>query len=135
MREISFSEEEIDSILNILYRHGEMPMEICKGIREIWFKNENGAELRILFLSTLKLTVSRVCFEHRRTGTMTEIFAFLKEFCEKNQIQLLSIQSVETPEMAAWCKKQHIDPNPYASISIPEAGFTLGDYDLKLAGI
>lgn len=110
-------------------------MEACEGVKVscrremsgIWFvSDESDMELRLLLLMHFRLTVSRVCFIHRRQGTMTKVMAFLEAFCKKHCIPEIVIQSVETKEMSNWCQKNNFQPNPSASMQIND--FITGDY-------
>ena len=104
---------------------------IHRGIREIWFRGTEGIELRLLFLGCLRLTISRVAFENQRCRTMSKILDLLIEFCRRNEIQEIVAQSVETPEMAAFCLKHHFQPD--VNVSMEMDGILMGDYRLKIS--
>lgn len=57
---------------------------------------------------------------------MTEVIAYLEDFCRTYQIPELVIQSVETPEMVQWCNKNDFSPTPSASLMVD--GIVVGDY-------
>ena len=114
--DVLFDNTTIQTLQDILEKQDECTFHIDHGLREIWFKGDNGeSELRLLTLSTLLLTVSRVQFSHKRKGTMTKVFSILKDFCERNGVQQILVQSVQTPEMEAWCSKNKLTPDPGAS--------------------
>ncbi len=46
-------------------------------------------------------------------GTMTEIYEYLRTFCKEKGIKKIVVQSVETKEMADFCLKHKMEPNPY----------------------
>lgn len=46
---------------------------------------------------------------------MTSLLSLFEDFCIRNQVKQILIQSVETPEMAAWCMKNGFIPDPNAS--------------------
>lgn len=57
---------------------------------------------------------------------MTSIINLLKEYCAKEHISQICIQSVETKEMMNWCIKNNFIPNENAIIIIDD--LILGDY-------
>jgi len=62
----------------------------------------------------------------RSDNSMTAIFGWLKNFCKRNGIPRIVIQSVETKEMSNWCIKNGFQPDEYASM--PIGGFVIGNY-------
>ena len=58
---------------------------------------------------------------------MTAVMDWLVGFCKKNKISTICIQSVETQEMAAFCQKYGLRPNPSASM-LCDQGVVIGDY-------
>lgn len=93
----------------------------------VWFlSTTDESELRLLTLGDISVTVSRVGFSHRRAGTMTEIISLLEQFCKEKGIKKLVVQSVETEEMAAFCKKFGYVPDPNCSLMLDD--FVYGDY-------
>ena len=130
---ICFSDKEAAYIQATLQHREGVPIQIEKELSGFWFHRTNWeSELRIIFLSTFRLTVSRVCFIHRRCGTMTEIGAYLEAFCHTHQIPELVIQCVETPEMVNWCNKNGFSPIPSASMIFD--GIIMGDYRKIIEG-
>ena len=77
----------------------------------------------------LTLRISRVCFKNRRRGTMTSIVGILIDYCQREGISEILIQSVETPEMMAFCLKNGFVPSEW---NIPTEDVLLGDYILKI---
>lgn len=131
-KDVSFSLQEEENLRSVLETCEGRPILCQRGIREVWYRDDAWEmELRLLFLHDIRLTVSRVCFVNRRQGTMTKVLAFLKEFCERNHIKELVIQSVETLEMANWCLKMGFEPDPHASFALPDNEFVLGDYKMQ----
>ncbi len=127
VNQICFSGKEIANILSMLQCREGVPMQVEKELSGFWFHSDDWeSELRIIFLSTFRLTVSRVCFINRRRGTMTEIGAYLEAFCRTHQISELVIQCVETPAMVNWCIKNGFSPIPSASMVFD--GIIMGDY-------
>lgn len=107
------------------------PVVCHEGIRELWFIGDKGrTELRLLFLGTMRITVSRVEFQHQRQGTMTTILEILKEFCMESGIQKIVIQSISSESMLAFCRKHQFQPDPTASFQIGDE--ILGDYVLQV---
>lgn len=134
MENIKFSQADIAHVQHIIEKHEGEPWITCQGMRELWFRNgDSSAEFRLLFLFNMRLTVSRVAFKNRRTGTMSEIMTYCEKFARNNWVSKIVIQSVETPEMAQWCLKNGYQPNPSATIEID--GLLVGDYekDISLA--
>lgn len=133
VNQICFSNKEVADIQATLQRREGVPMQVEKELSGFWFHNGNWeSELRVIFLSTFRLTVSRVCFIHRRSGTMTEVADYLEDFCRTHHIPELVIQCVETPEMVNWCKKNGFSPIPSASMIFD--GVILGDYRKIIEG-
>lgn len=128
---IIMSAEELENLRKLLERQEGVPISVHEGIREIWYQSEDGqSELRLLFLFDYQVTVSRVGFIHRRQGTMTKVLSVLEDFCKKNKVKQLLIQSVETPEMANWCMKMDFTPDPNATFLVD--GFLAGDYKKQM---
>lgn len=124
---LMLSEQECDEFRRLLEKQEQTPIEVHRGIRELWFHNEGwSSELRLLFLGKVHVLVSRVAFINRRQGTMTKALGFLEKFCKEHEVSRIVIQSVETPEMAAFCEKNHFVPSPTASMLFD--GVILGDY-------
>lgn len=86
--------------------------------------------MRLVFLGRIKLTVSRVEFQNRPCGTMSKILALLVEFCKAEGIERIMVQSVQTIEIAAFCKKHGFQIIESSGISIN--GLFVGDYQLEV---
>lgn len=118
-------------IIGILETAEQTPIICHDGIRELWFIGDRGrTELRLLFLGTMRITVSRVEFQNQRQGTMTKILKLLKGFCLENGIQKIVIQSVATEPMLAFCQKNGFLPDPTASFQLGDE--IMGDYVLQI---
>lgn len=126
--EVLFSEDDKQNIKKIIERKNSGNLEITESFNSIWYRDsESETELRILFLGEIKLTVSRVAFENKRAGTMTEVYVYLRNFCKEKGIKKIVIQSVETKEMANFCLKHRFEPNQYCM----DAGdYLMGDYEM-----
>lgn len=125
---LTFSNEEILELKNLLEEKEKVEIICTPQKSGIWLHDKNWAmELRLLLFPSYKVTISRVCFIHRRQGIMTDVLDFLIGFCRKHGIQSICVQSVETKEMAAFCIKHGFTPNPNASFE-NEFGFIVGDY-------
>lgn len=106
---------------------------IMKERHGVWFtsaEEDKEAELRLLTFLCDSLIVSRVQFHHRRCGIMTRVFAELEQFCQRNGVKKIIVQSVQTPEMASWCEKNGFKPAPVASHFYH--GFIMGDWEYVL---
>lgn len=126
-KQLRFSDGDISRLTQLLEGCEGVRVRCCREMSGIWFSSdESDMELRLLLLMNFRLTVSRVLFAHRRQGTMTKVLAFLENFCKEHNIPEIVIQSVETKEMSNWCRKNHFQPNPSASIQIHD--FIMGDY-------
>lgn len=122
------SEKDILELSRLITEREGVPIECEQELSGTWLHSSDWeTELRLLAFLNQRLTVSRVCFQKRRKGTMTAVLEWMKTFCEKNCISEIVVQSVETPEMAAWCRKNGFRPNPSASLMCSE-GFIIGDY-------
>ena len=61
------------------------------------------------------IVVQAVVFAHRRQGYMTELYKRLVNIVNKKpDLDAIIIESVVTPEMHAWCKKNNFIPMKYA---------------------
>ena len=127
---IKFTDEDIEILQDMIEKADRTKMTCRRELSGIWLESKNYdipvTELRLLILSNIQVTVSRVCFKNTRHGTMTNVFEFLKAFCVKNNINQIIIQSVLTKEMADWCMTHGF--NPIKSSSIELHGIVIGDY-------
>ena len=126
-----FSENEIADITSLLKEREKTDIECIPQISGIWLHDPSWqTELRLLVLPKIKLTVSRVCFQRRRQGTMSEVVKWMIRYCHNHEIPQICIQSVETQEMVNFCLKNDFSPNPLTSFEID--GRILGDYIMNL---
>ena len=109
----SYSDSDIAQIQKLLENAEKVPVTCEREFSGIWFQSEDmETELRLLVLSTISVTVSRVSLRNKRQGTMEKIFEFLKDFCCRNHVSKIVIQSVLFPGMAKWCEKNGFTPKP-----------------------
>lgn len=111
----TMNDETAEQLRSLLEERESQPMYLGRGIRELWFSADDTTELRLLFLGTYKLTVSRVAFRNKRQGTMTAVLSILEQFCRDNGIERLVLQCAGTPEMTACALKNGFAPDPTAS--------------------
>ena len=130
MNKIKFTDKDIEILQDMIEKAERTKMTCRRELSGIWLESKNYdipvTELRLLILSNIQVTVSRVCFKNTRHGTMTSVFEFLKDFCVKNNINQIIIQCVLTKEMADWCMTHGF--NPIKSSSIELHGIVIGDY-------
>ena len=128
---VKFTAEDIGAMKTLLESKEGVSVIAQSQMSGVWFHDENWEmELRLLLLADLHLTVSRVIFRNKRKGTMTELLKMLEAFCVRNQVKEILVQSVETPEMAVWCRKNGFVPDSNASFMSGEV--SLGDYRKKI---
>lgn len=127
---IKFTDEDIEILQDMIGKAERTKMTCRRELSGIWLESKNHdipvTELRLLILSNIQVTVSRVCFKNERQGTMTSVFEFLKDFCVKNNINQIIIQSVLTKKMADWCMTHGFNPMNASAIKLN--GITIGDY-------
>ncbi len=122
----SYSDSDIAQIQQLLENAEKVPVTCEREFSGIWFQSEDReTELRLLVLSTISVTVSRVSLRNKRQGTMEKIFEFLKDFCYRNHVSKIVIQSVLFPGMAKWCEKNGFTPEPTCILL---NGFMSGDW-------
>lgn len=112
--------EKIKKIIEI--KNGEK-VNANKTFQTWWITGtdaESELEFRVSRLGNSTLIISRVNFPVRRVGTMTNIFLILKQFCEKEKISHITVQSVETKEMMDWCIKN---------------GFTAAEFNIQIEDV
>ena len=130
MNKIKFTDKDIEILQDMIEKAERTKMTCRRELSGIWLESKNYdipvTELRLLILSNIQVTVSRVCFKNTRHGTMTSVFEFLKDFCVKNNINQIIIQCVLTKEMADWCMTHGF--NPIKSSSLELHGIVIGDY-------
>lgn len=123
------SEEIINAIKKIIEEKEQCKLQVNKSYQTYWLQNFPETEFRISRLGNLQILISRVCFKNRRCGTMSTILELLKEYCIKEEIERIRIQSVETYEMMQFCIKH--DMKPWRD-NIWIGDVLLGDYDLEI---
>lgn len=127
----SYSDNDIAQLKELLETAEKVPVTCKRELSGIWFQSEDmETELRLLVLSTTSVTVSRVALRNKRQGTMGKIFEFLKDFCRRNHVSKIVIQSVLFPEMAKWCEKNGFTPDPNTCILLD--GFMSGDWQYTM---
>lgn len=131
MRPVKFSNNDIAALSAIIEEKDHVDVEPHRELSGIWLRSPDAwTELRLLILSDVQVTVSRVCFTHQRSGCMTDVFEWLKEFCRKNGIHRIVVQSVQTEEMAGWCIKNGFQSNE--STFVRKDSVVGGDYFLEV---
>ena len=107
---LKFSEQEIEELVQLLEQREGVEIECIPQLGGgIWLHDPTWEmELRLLLLLNYKVTVSRVCFIHKRQGTMTAVL-----------------------EMANFCCKNGFVPDSTASFETEE-GLILGDYVMSI---
>ena len=132
MRPVKFSNNDIAALSAIIEEKDHVDVEPLRELSGIWLRSpDTWTELRLLILSDVQVTVSRVCFTHQRSGCMTAVFGWLKEFCRKNGIHRIVVQSVQTEEMAGWCIKNGFQSNE--STFVRKESVVGGDYFFRNA--
>lgn len=114
-----FTDKEINEIKGLLESKDKEKYSVNKSFHTVWFKSESSeAELRVAFLMNVQLIISRVCVSHKRQGIMTTVLKELVRICERKNVHKIVMQSVLTPECAAFCEKNNFIPNPSASFKL-----------------
>lgn len=125
---VKMDAERENKIATILSTGEQCEVNIEHEFNGVTFRGPE-TELRILFLSTIKLTISNVKLHNRRCGTMSKVLTQLIEFCTENEIEKIVVQSVSTKDMMEFCLKHGFKPDPNASLSNGE--MIIGDYVLS----
>lgn len=126
-----FTDKEINEIKGLLESKDKEKYCVNKSFHTVWFKSESSeAELRVAFLMNVQLIISRVCVSHKRQGIMTTVLKELVRICEEKNVHKIVMQSVLTPECAAFCEKNNFTPNPSASFKLGE--IICGDWVLNI---
>lgn len=98
-----------------------------------WFNDTSDCDEPLEFRMSLcdnRVTVSRVCLWPRRVGVFTTLIEHIVSWSCNNDVEYITIQSVSTPEMVLWCRK-----NDYVlrdSTGFEAGGFLFGDYTFTL---
>lgn len=126
-----FTDKEINTLKNLLESNDKEVYSVNKSFHTVWFKSESSeAELRVAFLVDIQLIISRVCVSHKRQGIMTTVLKELVRICERKNVHKIVMQSVLTPECAAFCEKNNFIPNP--STSFKSGDIICGDWVLNI---
>ena len=124
-----FSENDKQNLITLLESREHVKIFCHDEFNGIWLYSEDfTTELRLLLLGNIRLTISRVCFQNQRQGTMTAVIEYLYDFCRQHDIETILIQSVLTKEMVAWCCKNEFRPSLTSSFTNNQ-GIILGDYE------
>ena len=78
-----------------------------------------------------QIIVKYVVFQKTRTGTLTEIVRWVCQRAQEQNIPLLVIESVLTPEMKQWCVKYGLELDPTSGAASDGLG---GSYNIHVAG-
>ena len=127
---LEFTDEQIQRIKFVIDQKDETDCAINRSFNTVWLA-DNETEFRFGFLGRYKLVISRVCFAHRRQGILSDILGILKSICLENDVHNITMQSVETKEMIAFCVKNGFIPDKYSTFQ-DEEGDIYGDYILKI---
>lgn len=131
LNNVILSAEEKENLCVFLEQQEGVPISVHEGIRELWYQSDDRrSELRLLFLFNHRVTVSRVEFINRRKGTMTKVMSYLEDFCKRNNVAQLVVQSAETPEIVNWCVDRGFEPDPNSTFVAD--GILMGDYIKKI---
>lgn len=94
----------MEKLAYIMQVNASTRMKTIPQMSGFWIMDRYEAELRVLRLSNIQLTISRVCVGKQRQGAMTGIFLELLKFCKEESIEKIVIQSVLTLPMVKWCE-------------------------------
>lgn len=126
-----FTDKEINEIKELLESRDKENYFVNESFHTVWFQAESSeAELRVAFLGNIQLIISRICVSNKRHGVATEILKKLIEICTNQDVHRIIMQSVLTPECAAFCEKNGFKPDPNASFEAD--GFITGDWVLTI---
>lgn len=116
----TLTQNELDSLKTILEKKEKTEFQLYPEYRTtFWFKDNQNAELRIV-CGLDRITVSRICLNNKRRGTMTEILKELTNICIRHHWKTIVIQSVLTSEMENWCHKNGFVPDKYCAVQTKE---------------
>ena len=116
----ALTQNELNNLKAILERGEKTEFQLYPEYRTtFWFQDNQGAELRVV-CGLDRITVSRVCLNNKRCGTMTKILHELRMICASHHWKIIVIQSVLTKEMENWCHKNGFLPDEYCSIQTEE---------------
>ena len=87
MYNLTFAENQIETIKNIIEDKDHQKCIVHKSFNTVWIHGETSdAELRISFLGNLRLIISRVKFQNQRCGIMSSLLEELKEICLEHAV-------------------------------------------------
>ena len=110
----------------VLNRHGR-PLMPCTPAKARHLLDAGKAKVRHRTPFTIQLLYGSTGYTQEVIlGVDAGSFGWLKNFCKRNGIPRIVIQSVETKEMSNWCIKNGFQPDEYASM--PIGGFVIGNY-------
>ena len=101
------------SIIGIMAEDCNYHIKNCYGSdRRLFFEGYYNKHYSTLMLryGRSELVVANIQFAHRRSGNMTKLFEVLKHIKRAYHLDKIVIESVQTDEMSAWCKKNHLTP-------------------------
>lgn len=125
-------ESVIERIKKVIEMKNNEKVNITKTFNTFWLRSEESElEFRVSRLANVKIIISRVEFTKKRNGTMTNIFLILKQYCEKENIKLITVQSVSSKEMMNWCLKNSFKPDYF---NFEHDGVVYGDYNYTVNG-
>ena len=131
MHNLTFTENQLETIKNIIEDKDQQKCTVHKSFNTVWIHGETSdTEFRISFLGNFRLIISRVKFQNQRCGIMSTLLEELKEICLENNVHTICMQSVETKEMINFCIKQQFKPDPYCTFDYD--GDIYGDYLLTV---
>lgn len=131
MQRLYLSNEQIERLQAIIESKQDCKCQADVSFGTVWITSDDGLnELRVSFLGDFELIVSRVGFNHKRRGTMTAVLEELKKTCTEVGVSKIVIQSVLTPEMQAFCRTHHIEPDKSTTMQAGEV--LVCDYFLML---
>ncbi|MBQ7077965.1 MAG: hypothetical protein IJM91_07520 [Lachnospiraceae bacterium] len=101
------------SIIGIMAEDCNYHIKTCYSMNNALFfdgyYNGHSSELMLRYGET-DLIVARIEFAHKRSGNMTKLFKILKHIKQSYHLNSIVIESVQTDEMRAWCKKNNLTP-------------------------
>ena len=102
---------EITSLIEMISAAEGTPISVEQELRGVWLHSDDWtAELRLSIYCERFIMVSRVVFNRQRSGTMTEVFEWMKQYAAVNNLNGCIIQAVSTREMVTWCLKNGFSP-------------------------
>ncbi len=97
------------SVIGIMSEDCDYHINDCYSQRSRLFFRSDDSELMLRYGSS-ELVVARIEFVHKRAGNMTRLFEVLKHIKQIYNLDKIVIESVQSNEMKAWCKKNNFIP-------------------------